>query len=57
MFTVNGLPAHVLLVHAVVVLLPVSALILAPRRCGPPSGDGSPASTPSSRSSWWRSCR
>ncbi|TCC21559.1 DUF2231 domain-containing protein [Kribbella sindirgiensis] len=29
MQTVNGLPAHVLLVHAVVVLLPLSAAILA----------------------------
>ena len=28
MNTVNGLPAHVLLVHAVVVLLPLSALLL-----------------------------
>ncbi|BFU45584.1 DUF2231 domain-containing protein [Krasilnikovia sp. MM14-A1004] len=28
MGTVNGLPAHVLLVHAVVVLLPLSALLL-----------------------------
>ncbi|GIF23381.1 hypothetical protein BJ973_000262 [Actinoplanes tereljensis] len=28
MFTVNGLPAHILLVHAVVVLLPLSALLL-----------------------------
>jgi hypothetical protein len=29
MQTVNGLPAHVLLVHAIVVLLPLSALLLA----------------------------
>src|SRR3954471_2354927 len=29
MNTVNGLPAHVLLVHAIVVLLPLSALLLA----------------------------
>ncbi|MBM2616286.1 hypothetical protein JIG36_12030 [Actinoplanes sp. LDG1-06] len=29
MFTVNGLPVHILLVHAVVVLLPLSALVLA----------------------------
>ena len=29
MQTVNGLPAHVLLVHAIVVLLPLSALVLA----------------------------
>ena len=28
MNTVNGLPAHVLLVHAIVVLLPLSALLL-----------------------------
>jgi hypothetical protein len=28
MTTVNGLPAHVLLVHAIVVLLPLSALLL-----------------------------
>lgn len=28
MQTVNGLPAHVLLVHAVVVLLPLSAAVL-----------------------------
>jgi hypothetical protein len=28
MSTVNGLPAHILLVHAVVVLLPLSALLL-----------------------------
>ena len=28
MTTVNGLPAHVLLVHAIVVLLPLSALVL-----------------------------
>ncbi|WIM92860.1 hypothetical protein ACTOB_004818 [Actinoplanes oblitus] len=28
MSTINGLPAHVLLVHAVVVLLPLSALLL-----------------------------
>lgn len=26
--TVNGLPAHILLVHAIVVLLPVAALLL-----------------------------
>src|SRR5689334_23264143 len=29
MQTVNGLPAHVLLVHAIVVLLPLSAALLA----------------------------
>ncbi|MFF0341440.1 DUF2231 domain-containing protein [Kribbella sp. NPDC004875] len=29
MQTVNGLPAHVLLVHAIVVLLPLSAVVLA----------------------------
>ncbi|MGW6278601.1 DUF2231 domain-containing protein [Kribbella sp. NPDC055071] len=29
MHTVNGLPAHVLLVHAIVVLLPLSAVLLA----------------------------
>lgn len=29
MTTVNGLPAHILLVHAIVVLLPLSALLLA----------------------------
>ena len=28
MGTVNGLPAHVLLVHAIVVLLPLAALLL-----------------------------
>ncbi|HTI21254.1 MAG TPA: hypothetical protein VL652_09690 [Kutzneria sp.] len=29
MSTINGLPAHILLVHAIVVLLPLSALLLA----------------------------
>ena len=29
MSTINGLPAHILLVHAVVVLLPLSAVLLA----------------------------
>jgi hypothetical protein len=28
MSTINGLPAHILLVHAIVVLLPLSALLL-----------------------------
>lgn len=28
MGTVNGLPAHILLVHAIVVLLPLAALLL-----------------------------
>jgi hypothetical protein len=28
MTTVNGLPAHILLVHAIVVLLPLAALLL-----------------------------
>jgi hypothetical protein len=35
--TVNGLPAHVLLVHAVVVLLPMSALLLALTALSPAS--------------------
>ncbi|PKV96078.1 hypothetical protein ATK30_7014 [Amycolatopsis echigonensis] len=33
MTTVNGLPAHILLVHAIVVLLPLSALVLVLTAC------------------------
>ncbi|MGV9296359.1 DUF2231 domain-containing protein [Amycolatopsis sp. NPDC003676] len=35
MTTVNGLPAHILLVHAIVVLLPLSALVLVLTACLP----------------------
>jgi hypothetical protein len=35
--TVNGLPAHVLLVHAIVVLLPLSALLLVLTALWPPA--------------------
>lgn len=35
MTTVNGLPAHILLVHAIVVLLPLSALLLVLTACWP----------------------
>ena len=35
MNTVNGLPAHVLLVHAIVVLLPLSAVLLVLTACWP----------------------
>jgi hypothetical protein len=37
MSTINGLPAHVLLVHAVVVLIPLSALMLLLTACWPPA--------------------
>ncbi len=31
---INGLPAHVLLVHAVIALIPLAALALIGARCG-----------------------
>jgi hypothetical protein len=35
MGTINGLPAHILLVHAIVVLLPIAALLLVPTAIWP----------------------
>jgi len=40
MTTIAGLPAHALLVHAIVVLAPLTALLEILCAVGPPPGDG-----------------
>jgi hypothetical protein len=46
MDTLNGLPAHILLVHAVVVLLPWQLSCWFSRHCGPRPAATSPPPTP-----------